>query len=542
MTDKNRIFRILRWWMMGRKKPTWWPDLIPVPFPFLASALSLALVLVSGPLLSQDGWVEMYPEDEITAVQPMTGIVFWDDSEDRDTDVISLEFSYMLFDHVVKDSGIYNWDEVESKLDAIAGRQHQAIFRFRYVYPGYETSVPDYILQRADYHETVGESEGKETHFPDWTNGELQRFTLEFYTRFAERYDNDPRLAFIQVGFGLWAEYHIYDGPFVLGETFPSKEFQEEFFQHMDTTFRKIPWSISVDAADDTYTPFVAKPELKELHFGLFDDSFMHKEHSSWNEIEWNFFGRERYRVSPAGGEFSYYSNYDQAHVLDFPDGPYGTPFETWAKNFHITYMLGNDQPRYQTMERIREAGMAAGYKFQIVSLRTTADSSLFEITNWGVAPLYYDAYIAVNGVRSPGSLKLLAPGDTVLFGVAAGAEGAEISIECDRLVEGQKIQFHGTQEITGLRGGAPAANGSGNASGLIYPNPVGEGGVVYLEGGRKGDAVDYFLYDSRGILALTGRSGPGVIAIPTLGLGHGLYVLKVMQDERVSTNRLLIL
>jgi len=162
------------------------------------------IFMVMATLYSQE-FTDLFPDDVITDVQPMTGMVYWDNSGDHQTDVISLEFSYMLFDHVVKDSGVYNWDEVESKLNAIASRNHQAIFRFRYVYPGYETSVPDYILQRDDYHETVGKSEGKETHFPDWTNEELKRFTLEFYTRFAQRYDHDPRLAFIQVGFGLWA-------------------------------------------------------------------------------------------------------------------------------------------------------------------------------------------------------------------------------------------------------------------------------------------------------------------------------------------------
>ena len=124
----------------------------------------------------------------------------------------------------------------------------------------------------------------------------------------------------------------------------------------------------------------------------------MHKDHSEWNESEWNFFDRERYRLSPAGGEFSYYSDYDQAHVLDFPNGPYGTSYETFAKNFHITYMLGNDQPRYQTDARIKQASMAAGYQFKIVRLLTAADTSVFEVTNVGVAPIYYDAWFAVDG------------------------------------------------------------------------------------------------------------------------------------------------
>lgn len=495
----------------------------------------LALV-PAGSLFSQE-FTDLYPDNVITDVQPMTGIVLWSTSGKVNTDAISLEYSYMLFNEVVSDSGVYNWDAVEQKLDAIAGRGHQAIFRFRFVYPGYETSVPDYILERSDYNETVGKSEGRDTHFPDWTNGELKRFTLEFYTKFSGRYDNDPRLAFIQVGFGLWAEYHIYDGPFRLGETFPSKEFQEEFFHHMAASFEHIPWSISIDAADDTYTPFEAKPALKEIAFGLFDDSFMHKSHAGYNTSGWNFFDRERYRNSPAGGEFSYYSDYDQEHVLDYPNGPYGKPFETFAKDFHITYMIGNDQPGYQSMERIKEASMASGYMFKIARLQTATDTSVFEITNVGPAPIYYDAYVAVDGIQSPVSLKLLARGDTLVCGVRAGAVGAEISIVSDKLVEGQEIQFFGTQEITAVEDRSLS-----DASVMPYPNPVAAGETVFLEGKKGGANASYFVYDSLGRLALSGVSGPDLIAVPTAQLHTGIYFLKVAQNRLITLNRFMIL
>jgi len=121
--------------------------------------------------------------------------------------------------------------------------------------PGYATAVPDYIKNLPDYDETLGTSESQPTWFPDWTHQELQDFTLEFYTAFAARYDDDPRLAFLQTGFGLWAEYHIYDGPFILGVTFPSKAFQTLFFQHLGNTFDKLPWSVSIDAASEEYSP-----------------------------------------------------------------------------------------------------------------------------------------------------------------------------------------------------------------------------------------------------------------------------------------------
>ncbi len=497
----------------------------------------LILLLLWLPVHSQGEWEEVYLEKSIDRVQPMTGIVFWTTSSNVATDAISLEFSYMLFKDVVSEKGVYNWEPVEKKLDLAASRGHQVIFRFRYVYPGYETSVPEYILNLEDYEETVGKSEGKDTHFPDWTHPELKRFTMEFYTKFAERYGDDPRLAFIQVGFGLWAEYHIYSGPFVLGGTFPSKEFQEEFFHHLDTTFKSIPWSISIDAADDKYTPFKAKPQLKDIPFGLFDDSFMHKNHSGYNTSGWNFFDRERYRTSPAGGEFSYYSSYDQEHVLDYPDGPYGKPFEDFAMDFHISYMFGNDQPRYQSMERIKEASMASGYRFKLVSIRSRSDSSLVEITNRGPAPIYYDAYIAVDGVRSETSLKLLSRGDTLLVGVAASAAGAEITIESDKLLEGQEIQFFGTQEVTGVE----EAFLQKTYRNLPYPNPVRKGDSFYLEGSSDGSKLDYQVYDSMGIQVLSGRSLKNPLSISTGELEHGIYLLKVNQHDQWSVNRFMI-
>jgi hypothetical protein len=460
---------------------------------------------------------------EITEVQPMTGIVFWTNSSDNTTDVISLEYSYMLFNQVVKDSGEYNWDAVEQKLDAAAGRNHQVIFRFRYVYPGYQTSVPDYIKSLPDYKETKGISEGRETWFSDWTHPELRRFTLEFYSKFAERYDNDPRLAFIQVGFGLWAEYHIYDGPFILGKTFPSKEFQEEFFRHLESVFISTPWSVSIDAASDDYSPFEQKPELKNIRFGLFDDSFMHEHHSTspseYNMASWNFFGTERYRTSPAGGEFSYYTDYDQQHVLD-PEGSWGRSFEDFAGQYHISYILGNDQPSYQSMERIKEAGMACGYRFRIISWYASDDSSLVTVTNDGIAPIYYDAYICVNGIRAAQSLKGLCPGEAMTSYVPSGGDDPSLSIECDRLLDGQVIQFTGTGN-TGMDKNPPEKEKN--------PGICIKDNCLFLEG-AGGEASDWFLYDLAGRLIITGENAS---CLPVGLLEHSIYILLLRDKDR---------
>ena len=384
-------------------------------------------------------------QSKVENVQPMTGIVLWNTHAKSKTakDKIQLEYSYMLYNEVCKEKDVFDWTPMDKLLEEVASRGHQLVVRFRYTYVGQKCAVPDYIKAWPGYEETVGKSEGRTTYFPDWRCEELQRFHLEFHKRFAERYDKDPRLAFVQTGFGLWAEYHIYDGPCVMGKTFPSKDFQETFFKEMDKYFDETTWSISIDAADEYYTPFKAKPELLNIPFGNFDDSFMHETHHEYNRDCWMFFGDDRYRIGPRGGEFSYYSDYDQRHCLD-KDGMYGRTFESQVAEYHMTYILGNDQPGYQSMDRIKEASMSMGYRFAIKDFRVKGNEAAVLITNVGVAPIYRDAYVSVGGVKGDYSLKNLMPGEEQWIhfkGQGVSAQSVP-EIVCEHLVPGQKIEY----------------------------------------------------------------------------------------------------
>ncbi|MFZ1984825.1 MAG: DUF4832 domain-containing protein, partial [Desulfatitalea sp.] len=225
-------------------------------------------------------------------------------------------------------------------------------------------------------------------------------------------------------------------------KTFPSKTFQAQFIRHMGDRFEALPWSISIDAADDTVSPFADDASLLAVEFGLFDDSFLHETHDEYNADCFAFFDFEqRYRHSPMGGELSYYSDYDQRHALDL-QGPYGISFEQLAAQYHITYMIGNDQPEYQTMARIRQAGMAIGYRFKITQFSASATQSRITVENTGIAPLYADAFVAVNGVRAQQSLKGLLPSQSQTVTVASGGSNPQLTIQSDRLVAGQAIGF----------------------------------------------------------------------------------------------------
>lgn len=382
-------------------------------------------------------------QSEITGVQPMTGIVVWNtNTGGRKQDYVQLEFSYMLYNDVCKVKDVFDWSPMDKLLEEVASRGHQAVVRFRYTYPGYSSAVPDYIKALPDYELRTAKSEGEDTEFPDWRHPELQRFHKEFHRQFAERYDKDPRLAFVQTGYGLWAEYHIYDGLFIQGQTFPSKEFQKEFFLGMSEWFEDCSWSISIDAGDSTYGPFQMDGSLLDLRFGNFDDSFMCDSHDGYNHSMWKIFGEERYKHSPFGGEFSYYTSYDQQHCLD-KEGLHGRLFEDEVAKYHMTYIIGDGQPRYQKPARIKEAAMSMGYKFTILDYKVLGSNAAVLIKNTGVAPIYRDAWVAVGDKRGDVNLRNLMPNEKWWIHIEGGyTEGAVPTIECDHLVEGQTIEY----------------------------------------------------------------------------------------------------
>ncbi|MDE6417829.1 MAG: DUF4832 domain-containing protein [Duncaniella sp.] len=426
----------------------------------------LVSVMAALPAVAETRDVALH--SEITKPQPMTGLVLWPDQA-RDLNAshgasIQLEFSYCLPCKVVTgcapDGTIqYDWAWFDNILADVASRGHQLIARFRYEYPNSKdvdgktagmTAVPQYIKDRDDYHETYNKVKGDgPTYYADWSNAELKRFTKQFYTDFAARYASDPRLAFVEVGFGHWSEYHIYGTTLKFGTNFPTKEYQKEFLTHMETVMAGIPWGVSIDAADDEYSPVAGDGSLMALGFGCFDDSFMHKDHEigsadGYNERNWIAIGSDtRWQRGFAGGEVSYYTDNDQKNFLN-PAGMYGHTWEEQAAKYHITFMIANDAPegKYGTGERFRSASLATGYRFEVKKCTTDGTSTDLLVTNMGVAPIYRDAYFAIGGVRSATSLRGLLPGEEQWITIPCGMTDTKPVIESDHILPSQEIQY----------------------------------------------------------------------------------------------------
>ena len=463
-------------------------------------------------------WTDVALKSKVTHVQPMTGLVLWTDLARRRYDTYgqshALEFSYVAPCKVVTgcaDDGtiLYDWSYLDEMLDDIKGRNHQAVLRFFYEYPGEKmvddnpgtTAVPAYIKALPDYHETYKNvNDDGECYYADWSNAELKRFTKQFYTDFAARYGGDSRIAFVEVGFGHWSEYHIYGTDLQLGKNFPSREYQKEFFLHLSEVM-PIPWAISIDAASSKYTDFVKDENLKSLSFGLFDDSFMHKNHEigsqdGYNEECWNDMGMDRWQTGVCGGEISYYTSSDQKNFTN-PAGMYGHTWEEQAAKYHISFMIANDNPggknTYNNPTRFKECSMASGYRFEVTKCQTDGNETKLVVVNKGVAPFYRDAYFSIGNVRASQTLRGLLPGDQLEVTIPAplekGSDGSAIQqpvIVSDYILDTQKIEYDSELTVTGLE--------------TVKSLPSAAGGPYYNLHGQKVPA------NTKGVLVVGGK------------------------------------
>ena len=414
-------------------------------------------------------WRDVPLKSRITHVQPGTGLVLWPHQAIRydktHGDAMALEFSYVMPDTLVLgrdgDELRYDWSPLETLLDGMASRGHQAVLRFPLCYPrntdnregGADkrgaTYVPAYIKALPDYHETFSPNPGGDgpTWYPDWRSEELRWFVRRFYTDLARRYGADRRIAFLEVGFGHWAEYHIHGTDLKLGENFPDMAWQRDFLRFLDETM-PLPWLVSVDAANAERTPVRNDPLVQAIPFGLFDDTFMHAKHeisqgSGWNERCWQGCGTNRWKRGVCGGEISYYTRKDQRDFLN-PDGMYGFTWEEAAAKYHMTFIICSDAPNgtFFTPDRVREAGMASGYRFRVLSCRTDGKRTEITVVNEGIAPIYRDAWFAVGGVRAAQSLRGLLPGERLTCTVRAAAEPGNVAIVSDTILPTQQIEF----------------------------------------------------------------------------------------------------
>lgn len=104
--------------------------------------------------------------------------------------------------------------------------------------------------------------------------------------------------------------------------------------------------------------------------------------------------------------------------------------------------MIANDAPHggVATPELFRVGSMATGYRFVVKLCQTNGRATRLLVCNEGVAPLYRDAYFAIDNVRSETTLRGLLPGQELWIEIPAAGIG--IHIESDYILPSQNIGY----------------------------------------------------------------------------------------------------
>ncbi len=334
-------------------------------------------------------------------VNPLKGLIPF---SGETTFPISMEWFYIAVNEVEVAEGVYDWSALESRLNTIAGRGHQAVLRFYYDYPGESTGVPQYLID--DYHLNMRPYNepgnlGGSGLCPDYSDVHFRTSMANFIAAFGEEYDGDPRIGFITEGLlGFWGEWHNWP-------------FDE------DTSDGKPNWNIPSEVYTEVYSAFnnafhTTKLVVREpkdgvddpsFHTGYHDDSFAYATLSEANGGQsWSFMQRlinqgvqNNWQFGCIGGEV-----YPPLQGSIFTGNTTGDTqnWQACVNETHASWLMCDQIKGYSGNTRTNaiNASKGLGYDLQVVTASYSetigGNTSLpvsVGIKNNGVAPFYYD-------------------------------------------------------------------------------------------------------------------------------------------------------
>lgn len=287
--------------------------------------------------------------------------------------------------------GNYNWNNLEKNWGNIVSTGKRVGFRISAAIPGNKDhiDIPQYLVD-----EGVQLSsyliDNKEGLAPDWDDPKFLNAHKLFLKALGERYDTDPRVAWIDIGsYGFWGEWHVWMNDSLEATDQTKLTILEHYFDAFPTK----PLVIAFD--DDLATKTVI-----DTGHGIRNDCLGTKESNDWyetsmNNIDPNLSDRI-WKTSIITGEFCG-SNYGavQGTTVRF-DLNYN-----FIKKHHWSWIGSaggainpiNDQHRADLDKLHKTLGYRYVLKDFVYEDHTNAGSTVefsIEIDNVGVAPFYF--------------------------------------------------------------------------------------------------------------------------------------------------------
>ncbi len=308
-----------------------------------------------------------------------------------------MAYFYTSWRDLEPEPGRYRFAEWESnRWDSDNGRGKHIVFRLYLDYPNRPVGVPRWVIDRGVAMRAYDIPDIGRGLAPDYDDPRLLHPLLEFIGALGDRYNRNPRIAFVALGtLGFWGEWHTWP----LTELFPSEATQRAVVQSYRQAFpnkvllARLPYPA-------TSTPWM----------GYHDDMFPEDtDYLNGQGHEWYFLptlrraGRENnWKVAAIGAEMV--PNQGKKYL--------STEWErtrTMLERMHLSW-VGPYCPILETdlnaeqLENARWMTRRMGYQFRLRrvawQLRNRELRLQVEGVNEGVAPFYYPWQVRVALLR----------------------------------------------------------------------------------------------------------------------------------------------
>ncbi len=391
------------------------------------------LMIQAQVLRSQNNWTNYSYQSEITAGNPLKGIIKSYNYEEypnlwETTIPVSLEGVCIPLNLLMDSIDSFTFYNLDTILERISSRHRQTLVRVYLDWPGtgpatWPDSLTPYgnikygmppFLENPPYNVTYNTypTYAGGGLSPDYTNDSLFSALVNFIEAFGNRYDGDPRIGYIQLGLlGHWGEWHTGANP----GWFPSTEKELLIFNAYEAAFDH---TLLQTRYPDTLNT--------SLNLGYHDDSFcwatLH--HGSPSTYDWFYQTQlenagtvDKWQQHSIGAEirpeisdylfrYASYAEWTNAYIQDGNTFAPGAPqpfeecvLETHPSFFYCNKVLWHSDYAFDTDSnrnaRVNKASRSVGYEFflkeaSVSFLDSTTCRIEVEIENTGVAPLYY--------------------------------------------------------------------------------------------------------------------------------------------------------
>jgi hypothetical protein len=305
------------------------------------------------------------------------------------------------------EQSIYNWSHLERNWGNIAQTGRRVGFRVAAEIPGSgQNDTPQWLIDQGVKLRPYS-IDGQDGFAPDWDDSLFLAAHHNFIMKLGERYDQDPRVAWIDIGsYGFWGEWHVWKNDSLAATQATKKAILDDYFE-------AFPTKKMVIAFDDNF----ATEYVTDRGGGIRNDCLGEQGSNDWyltslNSIDPGLNDRV-WKTAIITGEFCG-SNYGATiGTTDRFDLNYA-----FIQQTHWSYIGSaggaispQDDEHRANLDKLHKT---LGYRFVLRKVEhdksTSKDSDLtvsITVENKGVAPFYYDWPLAMYLISSDGEVEL---------------------------------------------------------------------------------------------------------------------------------------